>query len=319
MPIPRDISVIIPFYNREQFIDDAVQSVLSQTLQPLEIIIVNDCSREISRRYLDRYTRVCRIIDLPKNVGLAGSRNAGIREARGRFIALLDDDDIWLPEKLEVQRTYIEENPACPAVTCWVTAFFRDKPDDLWVQFGPNPIRLSQALNEWYWAVPSTLMIRADALRAVGGFDPRFRECEDRDFMIRFCAAGFRIEGVPQSLVRFRRAGQSSLSGRKLRMYGVHLRIVWIHRALFYRVYGVKGIRNFLLATLRKATEQSRSLDRAFGLLLRVFPLKYSTRPGYEEPIANEPQNVHLPLGYCVSGTCEIESLNLKMPGDQSR
>jgi glycosyltransferase involved in cell wall biosynthesis len=288
MPTPRDISVIIPFYNREQFIHDAIQSALSQTLEPLEIIIVNDCSRESSREYLDRYKHVCRIIDLPKNVGLAGSRNAGIREARGQFIALLDDDDIWLPEKLAVQRAYMEEHPACPAVTCWVTAFFRDKPDDLWVQFGPNPIRLSQALNEWYWAVPSTLMIRAEALRAVGGFDPRFRECEDRDFMIRFCAAGYSVEGIPQSLVRFRRAGQSSLSGHKLRMYGVHLRIVWIHRALFLRVYGVRGIVNFLLATLRKATEQSRFLNHAFDLWLRVFPLKYSTRSGYQEPIASE-------------------------------
>jgi len=301
MPIPRDISVIIPFYNREEFIDDAVQSVLAQTLQPLEIIIVNDCSRESSRRYLDRYGDVCRIIDLPKNVGLAGSRNAGIREARGRFIALLDDDDIWLPEKLAVQRAYMEEHPPCPAVTCWVTAFFRDKPDDLWVQFGPDPIRLSQALNEWYWAVPSTLMIRTGALRAVGGFDPRFRECEDRDFMIRFCAAGYSIEGIPRSLVRFRRAGQSSLSGRKLRMYRVHLRIVWIHRALFYRVYGIRGIANFLFATLRKATEQSRILHRAFGLWLRVFPLKYSTRSGYQEPIASEVRSLSL-MGSSASG-----------------
>src|SRR6516225_1373328 len=242
----RDISVIIPYYNREEFIDDAVKSVLAQTLQPLEIIIVNDCSRESSRRSLDRYGNVCRILDLPRNVGLAGSRNAGIREARGRFIALLDDDDIWLPEKLEVQRAYMEEHPACPALTSWVTAFFADKPDDLWVQFDRNPIRLSQALNEWYWAVPSTLMIRTDALRAVGGFNPSFRECEDREFMIRFCAAGYSIEGIPRSLVRFRRTGQSCLSGRKWRMYRVHMRIVWLHRALFYRVYGIRGVLNFL-------------------------------------------------------------------------
>src|SRR5215467_2929118 len=103
MPTTSDISVVIPYYNREEYIDEAVQSVLAQTLKPLEIIIVNDCSRESSRRYLDRYADVCTIVDLKVNVGLAGSRNAGIRAARGRFIALLDDDDIWYPEKLEVQ------------------------------------------------------------------------------------------------------------------------------------------------------------------------------------------------------------------------
>lgn len=282
MHLERDISVIIPFYNREEFIDDAVQSALAQTLAPLEIIIVNDCSRESSRRHLNRYSDVCRIIDLSKNVGLAGSRNAGIREARGRFIALLDDDDIWLPEKLEVQRAYLEEHPECPALTCWVTAFFSDKPDDLWVQFGPNPIRLPQALDECFWAVPSTLMILRSALQAVDGFDVRFRECEDRDFMIRFCAAGFWIEGIPRALVRFRRTGHSSLSGQRWRMYRVHMRIVWLHRALFRRVYGTRGMLSFLLATLYKSTENAPLLNRAIRFALRLVKHGLRIRPSYK-------------------------------------
>ena len=89
MPTPAtsDISVVIPYCNREQYIDEAIQSVLAQTLQPLEIIIVNDCSRESSRRYLDRYAGVCSIVDLPVNIGLAAARNEGIRRARGQFIA----------------------------------------------------------------------------------------------------------------------------------------------------------------------------------------------------------------------------------------
>lgn len=283
MPLNQDISVIIPFYNRERFIDDAVQSVLAQTLPPLEIIIVNDCSAESSRKYLNRYSNMCRIIDLPKNVGLAGSRNAGIREARGRFIALLDDDDIWLPEKLEVQRAYLEEHPECPAVTCWVTAFFSDKPDDLWVQFGPDPIRLPQALDEWFWAVPSTLMVRLSALQAIAGFDIRFRECEDRDFMIRFCAAGFWIQGIPRALVRFRRTGHSSLSGRRWRMYRVHMRIVWLHRALFRRVYGIRGMVSFLLSTLNKSTENAPFVNRAIRCALRLVKFRLRIRPGYRE------------------------------------
>lgn len=270
MPVEPDISVIIPYYNREAFIDDAVQSVLAQTLEPLEIIIVNDCSREFSRKFLERYTGVCRIVDLPKNVGLAGARNAGIRVARGQFIALLDDDDIWLPEKLAVQRTYMEEHPDCPAVTSWVTAFFVDKPDALWTPFDSNRITLAQSLCEEYWAVPSALMVRREELLATSAFDVQFRECEDRDFMIRFCAAGFWIEGIPRSLVRFRRAGQSCLSGRRWRMYRVHMKLVWLHRALFYRVYGLRGMLSFLLATLRKTMEGRTYVHALLGVLLRI-------------------------------------------------
>jgi len=81
---------------REQYIDEAIQSVLAQTLKPLEIIIVNDGSREDSRRYLDRYAGLCTVIDLPVNVGLAAARNEGIRRARAVH-CFLDDDDLWLP------------------------------------------------------------------------------------------------------------------------------------------------------------------------------------------------------------------------------
>jgi glycosyltransferase involved in cell wall biosynthesis len=63
--------VVIPYYNRERYIDEPVHSVLGQTLKPLEIIIVNDYSQESSRRYLDRYASACKIVDLTKNVGLA--------------------------------------------------------------------------------------------------------------------------------------------------------------------------------------------------------------------------------------------------------
>jgi len=287
---PSDVSVIIPYYNREEFIDEAVQSVLAQTLEPLEIIIVNDCSRESSRRYLDRYADVCTILDLKVNVGLSGSRNAGIHAAHGQFIALLDDDDYWLPQKLELQRKYMKEHPACSAVTCSVSAFFSDRPDQLWTRFGPGPITLAQAMIEEYWAVPSSLMIRRGAMLDVGGFDERFRECEDRDFMIRFCATGHRIQGIPTVLVRYRRTGQNSLSERRWRMFGVHIRIVWLHRALFYRAYGIRGMVNFLLGTLYKTTNNTTYIHRVVKLIVRVVKLKWRIRPGYQEPVSCEVQ-----------------------------
>lgn len=285
-----DISVIIPYYNREQTIDDAVQSVLAQTLKPLEIIIVNDCSREASRRRLDRYADTCKIIDLTRNVGLAGARNAGIHAARGRFIALLDDDDLWLPNKLEVQRRYMEEHPECSLVHCSVCAFFSDRPDEVWTLFGPGQMTLAQALTYHHWVIPSTLMVRASAMHALGGFNESFREVEDRDFMIRCAAAGYRIEGINDPLVRFRRVGNDRLSERRWRMYRVHIRLVWLHKALFYRAYGLRGPINFLLMHLQLYSANTRYLDGAVRLLMRFIKVEYRVRPGYRDPVRTADQ-----------------------------
>jgi len=287
-PATSDISVIIPFYNREQFIDQAVQSALAQTLKPLEIILVNDCSQESSRRYLDRYADSCRIVDLTNNVGLAGARNAGIRAARGQFIALLDDDDIWLPQKLELQRRYMEEHPECSAVHCSVRAFFSNKPDEVWTCFEPGPMTLAQALNFYRWVIPSTLMVRASVMGALGGFDFRFRECEDREFMIRCAAAGYRMEGIGEPLVRFRRVGDDRLSERRWRMYRVHMRVVWLHKALFYRTYGLRGPLIFLLMALHFYTLNTRYLGRAVRFLMRFARVENRVRPGFRDPVTAE-------------------------------
>ncbi len=280
-----DVSVIIPYYNREQFIDEAVQSVLAQTLKPLEIIIVNDCSRESSRRHLDRYAETCKIVDLTTNVGLAGARNAGIRVAQGQFIALLDDDDIWLPNKLEQQRLYMEEHPECSAVHCSVRAFFSNKPDEVWTFFDPGPMTLAQALTYHHWVIPSTLMVRTSVMRALEGFDVSFRECEDRDFMIRCAAAGYRIEGIAEPLVRFRRIADDRLSEHRWRMYRVHIRVVWLHKALFYRTYGLRGPMNFLLMSLHFASFNTRYVDGGVRFLMRFIKVQYQVRPSYRDPV----------------------------------
>ena len=295
MIAPSDVSVIIPYYNREEFIDEAVQSVLAQTLKPLEIIIVNDCSRESSRRHLDRYADVCTILDLKVNVGLAGSRNAGIRAARGQFIALLDDDDMWLPQKLKVQRKYMEDHPECSAVHSAVWAFFSDKPDQLWVWCEPGSMTLAKALTDKYWACPSSMFVRAQAAQDIGGFDPAFRQCEDRDFLIRLCAAGLRVHCIPEPLVRLRRQDHDRLTLHKWTILRTDLKMCWKHRKLYLRAYGMRGIVSFALEKTRVATCETRFLDGAGRLLLRFVDIDYSVKKNYRDPIQPEvvePQRV---------------------------
>ena len=288
-----DISVIIPYYNRDLFIDEAIQSVLAQTLKPLEIIIVNDASRQSSRELLDRYSSVSRIIDLPANVGLAASRNAGIRAACGRFIALLDDDDIWLPEKLELQRRYMQEHPECSCVHTAVWAMLPQQPDVVWQCFGQGPMTLAQALTNDYWAIPSTMMFRTEAVRALGGFDPHFRQCEDRDLIIRFCASGYQVLGIARPLVRLRRQGQDSLTSSHWRIYRSDLRMCWKHRSLYFKAYGWRGIMSFVLEKARLPSSRTRYVDGAIRLLLRHVKIKYQIKRGFREPVGNQRAITH--------------------------
>lgn len=294
MSATSDISVIIPFYNREEYIDEAVQSVLGQTLKALEIILVNDGSQESSRRYLDRYSNVCRIIDLPSNVGAAGSRNAGVCHAHGRFVAFLDDDDLWLPHKLEVQRAYMEQHPECAIVHSAAWFFYKDAPDEYYVRFDAGPMTLAQAIRNEYWAIIPTVLIQTEVYRALGGLDVRFRIAEDRDFIIRCCAAGYQVEGINEPLARVRREGQEGLTPNHWFTFREDLKMCWKHRKHYLRAYGPRGVVSFGLEKVQLPATKTRYVNRAVRFLTRVIKIKYELKPGYKEPVFAGIQNESL-------------------------
>ena len=100
------VSVIVPVYNRARLVAETVESILVQTYQPVEIILINDGSSDgslaVLREYESRYPKQIRVIDQP-NQGQTTARNNGIKVARGQFIAFLDSDDLWVKDKLERQ------------------------------------------------------------------------------------------------------------------------------------------------------------------------------------------------------------------------
>lgn len=104
------VSIVTPVYNSEKFISETIDSIQNQTYKHWELILVDDCSSDNSYDIISEYIKNdkrIRYIKLEKNSGAAVSRNTGIKNARGRFIAFLDSDDIWLPEKLEKQVKYM--------------------------------------------------------------------------------------------------------------------------------------------------------------------------------------------------------------------
>ena len=130
------VTVVIPTYNYGRYICQTVESALGQTYSPVEIIVVDDGSTDDTRERLTAYGDRVRYIYL-QNRGVSTARNIGIQAARGEFVALLDSDDLWLPDKLERQVTVGIHQPDIGLVA--TERFAIDEPDDGWITW-PNPL-----------------------------------------------------------------------------------------------------------------------------------------------------------------------------------
>lgn len=110
-----NVSIIMPVYKAEMYIKEAIESVISQTYHSWELILVNDCSpdnsTEIIKEYLKKDNRI-HLVNLEQNMGAWNARNIGIKEAKGRFLAFLDSDDIWFDRKLELQMDFMRDKNA---------------------------------------------------------------------------------------------------------------------------------------------------------------------------------------------------------------
>lgn len=112
---PDLVSIVMPAYNAGRYLGSAIESVLAQTWPHWELLVVNDASKddtaEIALRYQQQDTRI-RVLQQPVNQGVAAARNRALAEARGEFIAFLDSDDLWLPEKLSLQLDFLRKHNA---------------------------------------------------------------------------------------------------------------------------------------------------------------------------------------------------------------
>src|SRR5512135_2005660 len=115
------VSIILPVYNGERYVSQAIESVLSQTYVPTELIVVDDGSIDNSASIARSYKEVHFIRQ--SNQGVAVARNSGIAAARGTIIAFIDQDDLWTPNKLDVQVHYLLKNPGVQYVNAWVKLF----------------------------------------------------------------------------------------------------------------------------------------------------------------------------------------------------
>jgi glycosyltransferase involved in cell wall biosynthesis len=207
--IPRQeplISVITIFLDAERFLGEAVDSVLAQTCSRWELLLVDDGSTDassaIARSYAARYPERIRYLDHPahQNRGMSASRNLGVRESAGEFVAFLDADDVFLPEKLERQSAIMRAHPDAAMVygraLIWYawTGRSEDMERDETLELGVeedtlvHPPRLFHLLlrNRVQSPIPSNVLIRREAFHLVGGFEEAFPDMyEDQAFFFK--------------------------------------------------------------------------------------------------------------------------------------
>ena len=185
------VSVIIPAYNVAPYIAEALNSVLDQNWPCLEIIVVDDGSTDETGRILDRFSG--RIISVfQENRGISAALNRGLEQATGEYLAFLDADDLWLPEKIRMQMDCILAHPRRTMVFTGIRNFI--SPDV------PEPVRRSLVFPEESLDGISrqTLLLRREDFSAVGEFSPRYATGEFLDWYMRARECGFKSIVLPR-------------------------------------------------------------------------------------------------------------------------
>ncbi len=213
------VSVIIPTFNRRDYITIAIDSVLAQTFKGYEIVVVDDGSSDDTKEVLKPYQEAIRYF-YQENRGISGARNRGIRESRGEYIALLDSDDYWLPEKLERQVDRIREEPECGMVATRCSSI---APDGTFRKKN-RPGKSGWILNDIFKANfirTSSALITRKCFDTVGLFDESLPEGEEYDLWLRI-AKQFPIAFINQPLTVYtdnpRGVSTDSLAGRLVRL-----------------------------------------------------------------------------------------------------
>lgn len=207
------VSVIIPTYNRWPLVGAAIESVLAQSYGEFEIVVVDDGSTDDTAQQLGRFGSRLRNLKQPHR-GVSAARNLAVRHARGSYLAFLDSDDLWLPEKLTVQTAFMEQNPKvqiCQTEEIWIRNGVRVNPKAKHRK--PSGDIFISSL-ELCLVSPSAAMLTRELFERVGGFDENLPVCEDYDLWLRI-AVNHAVPLIDDALV-LKRGGHADQLSRSI-------------------------------------------------------------------------------------------------------
>ncbi len=284
------VSILVPAYNVEHYVQEALDSALAQEGVAVEVVVIDDGSTDGTARILDAYAAShpdTIVLVRQDNRGLAGARNTGLAHARGEFVGLLDADDSWSPHHALRCVELLDADPSVGVVTTDSYLLEEREPTDrryyadhLGIEF-PPAVRQLPTIAERNFVFVGAVVRRA-LLRKHGGFDEALRRAEDYDLWCRLLLAGVRFGYVDEPLGHYR-LRSDSLSANRAAQWEAHLAVVAKHfdalvesdalpdattSDALARRFSAVGDRRRAAAAFRAAARRTsrRSLDRRLRL-----------------------------------------------------
>lgn len=214
------ISIIMPAFNSSKYIATTIESVLAQTFNDFELLIIDDGSTDNTSEIVNHYCKLDTRITLlcQKNQGVSYARNQGLELAKGEYIAFLDSDDQWLPNKLEVHIQHFAKSSNL-GISFGRIEFmsFNGKPTGKLSNSQLFQITPKDLYYENLIVTPSNAVVRRAVIDSVGNFDSNLSGTEDAELFLRVAHKGWKVEGINQVLVRYR-TNQVGVSSNLYRM-----------------------------------------------------------------------------------------------------
>ena len=259
------VSIIMPVYNSEKYLEEAIQSVLKQTYTDWELIIVEDASKDKSLEIINRLkNEQFRILKNEKNVGAAECRNQAMKLACGEYLAFLDSDDVWQEDKLEKQLKFMKEMDCVFSFTSYMRMTEKGKITRM-VEV-PDKVTYSDFLKNAI-ILNSTVMVNRKKINQELLEMPNFKTCEDVAMFLKILRNGYVAEGLPEFLTKYR-VRKHSLSSNKCanmrtlwKIYKNNENISFPKRCLNITKYMTNAVRK------RIPKEIFRRLDAIFDML----------------------------------------------------
>jgi glycosyltransferase involved in cell wall biosynthesis len=238
------VSVVMPAYNAERYLAEAIESVLAQTWKDFELIILNDGSQDSTRTIAESYARRDSRIHFEShpNMGVAPTLNRGLDLATSEWVAIMHADDVMMPNRLERQLAFVSMHPELAVASSWVMHI---NGKGKIIAKGDSPLITFEAVEKLYMANelvgfshPASIL-RKSAIQSVGGYRSQLRVNEDVDLWNRLLEHGYKILVQPEHLLKYRiHSGSASIAQARF----VRRQLHWVKECMLRRRRGEKEL-----------------------------------------------------------------------------